>query len=210
MLAAGAAALKRWSGTLCSASRRVNTAATWRAYRRDIEGCKGRIAMKLSRDWFTPLTTGAFVLLAVTGVLLFFHLDMGLNKVAHEWLSWVLLVAAAGHVATNFGALKRHLAGTRGRAIIGAFALLLGLSFVPLGGNAEPPFAGVVHALARAPLPVVAQVAGVSEPVLHKRLLAAGVGVEDSQGSIEAAVGPGLRPQVEALRAAVAAAAPTR
>jgi 4-amino-4-deoxy-L-arabinose transferase-like glycosyltransferase len=167
--------------------------------------------MKLSRDWFTPLTTGAFVLLAVTGVLLFFHFDTGLNKLAHEWLSWVLLAAAAGHVATNFGALKRHLAGTRGRAIIGAFALLLGLSFMPLGrGEAEPPFAGVVHALARAPLPAVAQVVGVSEPVLRERLLAAGVQVEDSQGSIEAAVGPGLRPQVRALRAAVAAAAPTR
>lgn len=167
--------------------------------------------MKVSRDWFTPLTTGAFVMLAVTGVLMFFHLDSGLNKLAHEWLSWLLLAAAAGHVAANFGALRRHLAGTRGRAIVGAFSLLLGLSFAPLGrGDAEPPFAAVVHALARAPLPVVAQVAGVPEPALRERLLAAGVEVGGSQDSIEAAVGPRLRPQVQALRAALAAPQPGR
>ena len=42
--------------------------------------------MKLSRDWATPLTAGAFIVLAVTGLLMFFHLDRGLNHLAHEWL----------------------------------------------------------------------------------------------------------------------------
>ena len=41
-------------------------------------------AMKLQRDWATPLTIGAFGLLAVTGVLMFFHPDSGLNKAVHE------------------------------------------------------------------------------------------------------------------------------
>ena len=160
--------------------------------------------MKVSRDWFTPLATGAFVLLAVTGVLLFFHLDSGLNQVAHEWLSWVLLAAVAGHVAANFAALRRHLASRRGQAIVTVFVLLLGASFVPLGrGDAEPPFAGVVHALARAPLPVVAQIAGVSEPVLRERLRVGGVALDEARPTIEAAVGPGLRPQLRALRSAI-------
>ena len=34
---------------------------------------------------------GAFTLSAVTGVLMFFHLDSGLNKAAHEWLSWAMV-----------------------------------------------------------------------------------------------------------------------
>ena len=55
--------------------------------------------MKLQRDWITPITMGAFGLLAVTGVLMFFHLDSGLNEAAHEWLSWVLLGGVALHAA---------------------------------------------------------------------------------------------------------------
>ena len=51
--------------------------------------------MSIKREWATPITIGAFLLSAVTGVLLFFHLDSGLNKLAHEWLSWVLLAAVA-------------------------------------------------------------------------------------------------------------------
>ena len=60
--------------------------------------------MKLQRDWITPITMGAFGLLAVTGALMFFHLDRGLNETAHEWLSWVLLggVALVIGLATRF------------------------------------------------------------------------------------------------------------
>ncbi|EWS63204.1 hypothetical protein Y695_03563 [Hydrogenophaga sp. T4] len=36
------------------------------------------------RPWITPLVMGSFALSAVTGVLMFFHLDTGLNKAAHE------------------------------------------------------------------------------------------------------------------------------
>ena len=42
--------------------------------------------MKISREWATPLTIGAFGLMSVTGMLMFFHLDTGFNKLAHEWL----------------------------------------------------------------------------------------------------------------------------
>ena len=115
--------------------------------------------MKLQRDWVTPLTMGAFALLAVTGVLMFFHLDSGLNKVAHEWLSWVLVGGVALHVATNWLGVKRYLAGWKGRAVVVVFALLIGASFLPLGGADEPPFVGPIRALAGAPLPVLAQVA---------------------------------------------------
>lgn len=57
--------------------------------------------MTVSREWATPLTMGAFGLLAVTGVLMFFHLDTGLNKQAHEWLGWVLLIGVSLHLAAN-------------------------------------------------------------------------------------------------------------
>ncbi|MBX3604646.1 MAG: DUF4405 domain-containing protein [Piscinibacter sp.] len=131
--------------------------------------------MKLQRDWITPLTMGAFGLLAVTGVLMFFHLDTGLNKTAHEWLSWVLVAGVAGHAAVNWPGLKRHLAGWRARIVVGIAALLLAASFLPLGAQGDgPPFAGAMRTLADAPLPVLAQVARTTPAVMRERLAAAG------------------------------------
>ena len=107
--------------------------------------------MTLQRDWITPITMGAFGLLAATGVLMFFHLDSGLNETAHQWLSWVLLGGVALHAAVNWAGVRRHLAGWKGRAALGVFATVLALSFVPLGGKGEPPFLPPVRALADAP-----------------------------------------------------------
>ncbi|MFG5409438.1 hypothetical protein ABXN37_16725 [Piscinibacter sakaiensis] len=117
--------------------------------------------MRLQRDWTTPLTMGAFGLVAVTGLLMFFHLDSGLNKTAHEWLSWVLVAGVAAHAAVNAAGLQRHLA--------------LAASFVPLGPAGDgPPFLGAMRALADAPVPVLAQVAGTTPEAMRDRLRAAG------------------------------------
>lgn len=133
--------------------------------------------MKLTREWVTPLVMGSFALLAVTGILMFFHADSGLNKLAHEWLSWMLVAAVLGHMLVNFGAVKRHFSATRTRVIAGIFVALLLASFMPLGGSGKPPFAAPVDALARAPLPVLAQVAGMSVDQARERLAAPPVSI---------------------------------
>jgi hypothetical protein len=98
--------------------------------------------MAIQRNWVTPLAAGAFLLSAVTGILMFFHFDSGLNKLAHEWLSWVLLGAVALHVTANFDGFKRHLGTRRGQLLVGLFALVLLSSFVGSGEKDEPPFGG--------------------------------------------------------------------
>lgn len=109
------------------------------------------------RTWATPLTMGAFLLLAITGVLMFFHLDRGLNKFAHEWLSWALLAGAAVHVTVNWNAFKMHLKRPMALTIVAVFAVLLGLSFLgPKGGS---PVRAVMDGIAAAPLATVATVA---------------------------------------------------
>ena len=155
--------------------------------------------MKLQRDWITPITMGAFGLLAVTGVLMFFHLDSGLNETAHEWLSWVLLGGVALHAAVNWMGVKRHLAGWRGRTAVGIFALLLAASFVSVGGKKEPPFVAPLRALADAPLPVLAQVAKTSPDELRARLQKAGVSVRDDADTVRSLVGGDTRKQMRVL-----------
>jgi hypothetical protein len=113
------------------------------------------------RPWITPLVMGAFLLSAVTGVLMFFHLDSGLNKLAHEWLSWAMVGGVLLHAALNLPAFKRYFGQKTALTVMGAFALVLALSFIPAAGAKKAPsYAGPVRALADAPLPVLAQVLG--------------------------------------------------
>ena len=71
--------------------------------------------MKVSREWATPLTIGLFILMAVTGILMFFHLDSRLNKLAHEWLGWLFVVGVVAHAAANWTGVKYHfLMGSTG------------------------------------------------------------------------------------------------
>src|SRR3990167_4662407 len=85
------------------------------------------------RPWITPLVIGTFVLMAVTGSLMFFHLDTGLNKTAHEWLGWAMVAAVLLHLLLNMNAFKRYFTQTTGRWVMLASAAVLALSFVPLG-----------------------------------------------------------------------------
>lgn len=155
--------------------------------------------LNLKRDWVTPMVMGAFLVSAVTGVLLFFHLDSGLNKVAHEWLSWAVLGAVALHVANNFNGFKRHLAGARGKAVVAVSALLLSLSFIPLSDSGKPPFLAAVSALAEAPVPTLAQVAGISPEQMRARMAGAGLRPGSDQQSLSDLVGADTRRQAEVL-----------
>jgi Domain of unknown function (DUF4405) len=156
--------------------------------------------MKISRDWSTPLTIGAFALLSLTGILMFFHLDTGLNKVAHEWLSWVLIAAVGLHVTSHLPAFKRYLAQTRARWLIGGALALLAASFLPVGGaSGEPPFMAPVKALAAAPVSTLALVAGVSPLEMRARLKEAGLEVSSEAQSVQTLAGPDRRRQIQVL-----------
>jgi len=128
------------------------------------------------RSWITPLVIGSFVLLSVTGVLMFFHLESGLNKTAHQWLSWTMVGGVALHVALNLTAFKRYFRQTMGRWVVALFAILLALSFLPLKESKKTPnYVSSVRALAHTPITVLAQVAGSSPEEMRIRLEDAGL-----------------------------------
>jgi hypothetical protein len=156
--------------------------------------------MNIQRNWVTPITAGAFLLSAVTGVLIFFHVDSGANKFVHEWLSWVLLGGALLHTTANFAGLRMHLRTRRGQALIGLFVVALVLSFIrPGGGRSEPPFMAPVRALGEANLATLAQVAQVTPAQLRDRLGKAGVHVDSDQQTLVELVGSDTRRQMQVL-----------
>lgn len=163
--------------------------------------------MKITREWATPLTAGAFLLVATTGLLMFFELDSGLNKEAHEWLSWALLGGVMLHVVSNFAAFKRHLAGRRGQALVGVFAVVLALSFIPLEEEeGEKPFMAPVRALAGTPITTLAQVANTTPDEVMQRLQKAGLKPTAVTQSVSDLTGKDPGDQMRALNAALGAA----
>ncbi len=155
----------------------------------------------MTREWITPITTGAFLLTAVTGVLLFFHAATGLNKAVHEWLSWIFLIGAVFHLILNFTSFKKHLTQRKGQVLMGTFALLLVLSFVPFDeeGHHGSPLIPPAKALARTPLSTLAQVAGTSPDQLRDRLSREGITVASYEQSLSELVGDDFRAQVHIL-----------
>jgi hypothetical protein len=93
--------------------------------------------MKKLRSWVTPVTVGSFLLIGVTGLLMFFKVRGSLIVVAHEWLSPIFVIGACLHVWLNWGAVRAHLSRGRGLAVVGLFAALLLLSLVPFDEAAE-------------------------------------------------------------------------
>ena len=156
--------------------------------------------MKIQRSWATPITIGGFLLSGITGVLMFFHLDSGLNKLAHEWLGLVLIAGVILHVTANFPGFKSHLATLRGRLLIGVFAVVLLASFVPLGNKGDgPPFMRPMRALSQAPLTALAQVAKITPEELRARLSKAGLHPASDDQSVSSLVGPDQKKQMRVL-----------
>lgn len=157
------------------------------------------------RAWATPLTIGSFLLMAVTGLMMFFHVDIGLTKPAHEWLSWAFLAGAGVHVASNFIAFKRHFVSPVALAIIGLFvailsaAILIGAAGGEGGGS---PVRLVLGTVEKAPLRDLAVLLHQSPDALIARINAAGTRVENADLSL-ADISGGDREKSEALLRAV-------
>lgn len=135
---------------------------------------------KVSREWATPATAGAFLIMAVTGVLMFFHLDTGLNKLAHEWLGWVLLAAVVAHALANWVNVKRYmLSSGKAQALLAAAAVVLGASFINLGTEAPSPPALAMQAIGRTPLNALLPLAGKTLEQARSDLARAGITVQD-------------------------------
>lgn len=147
--------------------------------------------MRLSREWATPITIGVFAIMSVTGILMFFHLNTGLNKPVHQWAGLVMVAGVALHVAVNWRAFQIYfLSGVLGRAIIGLGIAVLALSFLPLGakGGASPG-ALALNAIAKAPISAVAPLTGKPAAQVLEDLAKAGITLPNAEASIDSVTG---------------------
>ena len=64
--------------------------------------------MKLNRKYITPLIALVFIVVALTGILMFFHVFDGYTEVVHEFLGISFVGCAIFHVIANWPSLKTH------------------------------------------------------------------------------------------------------
>lgn len=158
--------------------------------------------MKISREWATPLAIGAFAIMSVTGILMFFHLDSGLNKLVHEWASWIMVAGVGVHVAVNWRPFKNYfLSSLPGRTVIGLGFLVLAVSFLPLGGEKRrlsPPVLAM-QAIVGAPISSVATLTKRPVEQVMEDLSKAGIALPGPEASIDSVIGDNRALQARAL-----------
>ena len=151
------------------------------------------------RKWATPLTIGAFFLMAATGILMFFNIDRGIVSAAHEWLSWLFLLGVAGHVMANFRPFMNSLKSGWGRTSVSVFGIVLVASFFTWGAHTGGQFlAAIQKGLVSVPLTTLAVMTHTKPDVLEQRLNAHGIVVRKEQ-TIRDIVGENPRKQLQAL-----------
>ena len=151
------------------------------------------------RKWATPLTIGAFFLMAATGILMFFNIDRGLTSGMHEWLSWLFLVGIVAHVIANFRPFKDCLRSGWGRTSVSVFGIVLVASFFTWGARTGGQFlAAIQKGLVGVPLTTLAAMTRTKPDVLVQRLNAHGIAFRKEQ-TIRDVVGDSARKQLQVL-----------
>lgn len=82
--------------------------------------------MKNLRLFGTGATIITFVLIALSGVGLFFGVRAGFIKTAHEWIGLAMVVATLAHIVANWRGFLGYFKGTKTAAIVLPVVVLLG------------------------------------------------------------------------------------
>ena len=136
------------------------------------------------KSWATPLATATFVILAVTGTLMFFKVEAGFIKPVHEWLSWAMTAGVVLHIIANWKSFTGYFSRKPALAIIGTGIVVTLLAvFAPAGEHPNPRM-NMTKALASARLETVAEVAGQKSSTLIEKLGSKGITVSLASMSI--------------------------
>ena len=127
------------------------------------------------RDFATPLAGAVFVVMAATGLLMFFEQGTPLGHELHEWLGLAFVVGVALHVSTNWAPLKAHLGRWPGRVFAVVSALLLVVGVFPAKNDRPPnPSRSITMAVSRTSLKELAPLTKRSVDELVQTLKSAG------------------------------------
>jgi hypothetical protein len=89
------------------------------------------------KSWATPLAVGAFTISGVTGLLIFFDLELGIVEPVHKWLSWLLVTGVILHLISNWKQFTGYFSKKPAIGIIGAALIVTIASVLPIFGKED-------------------------------------------------------------------------
>ena len=139
------------------------------------------------KSWATPLAIGAFTISTVTGLLIFFDIEIGMIEPVHKWLSWLLVAGVLFHVVANWNQFSGYFSKKPALVIIGAALLVTTLSMLPQFGDEkkENPGKVVGQLLEASSLETVALVVRSTPAQLIAKLAGNGIVVSDQSLTIK-------------------------
>ena len=130
--------------------------------------------MKLSRSFITPLITIIFLVVALSGLLMFFHIFDGYTEVVHEILGLFFVVFSVLHVILNWKALKIHF--KKRVCILSTIVVAVISILLVIQQHNSPKFDTIlIERITNAPIEDVLKVLQVDSIVVVKRLEANGI-----------------------------------
>lgn len=132
--------------------------------------------MKLNRNYVTPFISLVFLVVGLSGILMFFHLFDGYTEIVHEYLGVFFVVCAIFHIIINWKGLKFHFRkGVFIPALLGVMAI--SVAFI-VGESLFPPVDTIIiDKIVKAPINDSFKALGVDYSKAVKRFNARGISI---------------------------------
>lgn len=133
--------------------------------------------MKLNRNYVTPFISLVFLVVGLSGLLMFFHLFDGYTEVVHEILGVFFIICAIFHIILNWKALRIHFKrGVFIPALLGVLAISVTLI---VGESIYPPVDTIIiNRMIKAPINDAFKALDVDYSEASKRLETNGISIE--------------------------------
>lgn len=165
------------------------------------------------RGWInkyaTAITAALFLVVAASGVAMFFHIGKDLVSEMHEWLALTLLVPVALHIYKNWPAMVTYF---RRRTILAPLALSLVVAGAFIGmatiSGGHGPIPRLIGALENARIADVGRLLDVAPEALEGTLKAEGFVVQSTEQRLSEIAQASNKPPMAALMTVLDAGRP--
>lgn len=141
------------------------------------------------RDLATSITTFTFIIISITGIMMFFHIFDQYTKQMHEILGLVFVLVAAFHIVFNWKAMTNYF---KKKSFVFSALLVLAISagFIVNADNnqGEHPSRTVMNAVFNAPLSEAISILGKDIKLSNQRLQESGFILENTNSIEEISV----------------------
>ena len=134
----------------------------------------------LKRDYITPFISLTFLVVGLSGTLMFFHLFDGYTEVMHECLGIFFMVCAICHIVLNWQGLRAHF--KRGVFIPAAFGItVVAITFIIFQQLYPPIDLVLFNRIIKAPLDEAFKALNVDYSAARERLEEKGISISGAK-----------------------------